>query len=465
MIQSKLFRYLMVVSIIGVIAFMFIGFLSGFVINQLLDDDSQVPEEPKDKIELIKVSLLNVPFTKRESYIKDLNKRENAKFVLVRKDMDINCEEDKCKLYPVDKFHSLVVYPAKLSLFSPPHHPPRGHHRRPPPGGARHFKDGNPPPPPPSGRGAPLKKLLMTTGIQFVAMIFYIIILIILIFYYAKKRRKVGEGVFEKIMAGELEARFPVSKVDDFGTNTKLFNEMADEIMKLVLKLRKKDNDRKHLFKTLAHDLKTPATSLKSIMETLSLRNDELSPEQKNELYKMSTMEIDYFSALLDDILFLAKVQDPEFKTIAGKTELVSTLKELCETVSFLNKSLEVSFSTNVDEVDLSMDHSSVMRLFRNALDNACLYGKSKINVDIHKAEKLEITISNDGSGFDNTEIKKFGTMMTHRTRTNNQGSLSFGLGSVIMSAIVESADGSITPENILSDSGDVIGARIRIEI
>jgi K+-sensing histidine kinase KdpD len=238
---------------------------------------------------------------------------------------------------------------------------------------------------------------------------------------------------------------------------------MADEIMNLVLKLRKKDENRKLLFKTLAHDLKTPASSLKGIMETLTMRKDELSAEQKNELYKMSSMEIDYFSALLDDILFLAKVQDPEFKSTPGETELVSSLRDLCDSISFINKSIQVNFTSNRDEYIIPVEYNSLMRLFRNALDNAFLYGTSKVDVTIAVNDEVKITIYNDGHGFDDKTIQNFGTMKTSRTRTNNQGSLSFGMGAVIMSAIVESIDGSIRPENVYSSENSIIGAKLTI--
>jgi signal transduction histidine kinase len=446
MIRSKLFQRFVFVSIIGVITFMIVGFFSSLFINQLLEENGF--KAPRPKISLVKLSLANMSREQREEFVHDLNESERESFQLVKANEKSTCREPSCELISIDSEHSLaVVSPVR-----------RGHRRRGPPG-----HGGPPHHGPPGGGKPPIKKVLMTLGVQLITMILYIIILVLLIFYFVKKRREIGEEVFEKIRQGSLDARFPVSKVDDFGTNTKLFNEMADEIMNLVLRLRKKDENRKLLFKTLAHDLKTPAASLKGIMETLTLRGEELSEEQKIELYKLSSVEIDYFSALLDDILFLAKVQDPEFQHTGGESELVSSLRELCDSISFINKNIKIEFSTNVEEQTIKLGHSSFMRLFRNALDNALLYGDTKVSVNINVSDDLTVSIINDGHGFDDKAIQNFGSMKTSRARTNNHGSLSFGLGTVIMSTIVESIDGKISPENIYSLDGKVLGAKLLI--
>lgn len=448
MIRSKLFQRFIFLSIIGVITFMMVGFFSSLFINQLLEEDGF--KIPRPKISLVKLSLENMSLEQRENFVRDLNESERESFKLVQAKNKNTCLEPSCELISIDKDHSLIVTSRVR----------QGHRRRGPPG-----HGGPPPHGPPGGGKPPIKRVIMTLGVQLITMVFYIIILTLLIFYFVKKRREIGEEVFKKIKKGSLDARFPVSKVDDFGTNTKLFNEMADEIMNLVLRLRKKDENRKLLFKTLAHDLKTPAASLKGIMETLTLRGEELSDEQKAELYKLSSVEIDYFSDLLDDILFLAKVQDPEFKNTEGESELVSSLRELCDSISFINKNIKLDFSTNVEEQTIKLGHSSLMRLFRNAIENAFLYGDAKVSVNINVSDNLIISIINDGHGFDDKAIQNFGCMKTSRARTNSLGSLSFGLGSVIMSTIVESIDGKVTPENIYSLDGKILGAKLLISL
>lgn len=452
--QSKLMPKLLFAAIVGVTTFMFIGFVSSLFISRLFETDTNQFFLPKGKIKLLRTSLLNLPLENRKQFIVDVNKNQLESYSLAKSGNPTNCRNSLCKVVFIDESHQLIIdEPAGLlekNYFYEKHKNIKDRRRG-------HNKEKFP-------RGG-FQKLLMTLGVQFVAMTLYIVILMFLIFYYSRKRREVGEEVFEKIKEGALDTRFPVSKVDDFGTNTKLFNEMADEIMSLVLKLRKKDENRKLLFKTLAHDLKTPAASLKGIMETLTLRKDELTEQQQSELYKMSSLEIDYFSALLDDILFLAKVQDPEFKSTTGRSEVVSSVRELCDSISFINKKVDFSFTSDVEEVDVALGHSSLMRLFRNAIDNAFLYCEKNVQVSITLDKSVVITIFNDGAGFDAKMIESFGTIKSSRTRTNAQGSLSFGMGAVIMSALVESIEGDLHPENVLSDNGSVLGAKLTIEL
>jgi signal transduction histidine kinase len=452
MIQNKLLPKLIVISVLGLVAFMLIGFFSSIFLNKLLEDKSDGFIAPKKKIELIKLSLANMSIDQREIFVDKLNLHQREKFTLLKSENEIDCDRAVCQKVKIDTIHTLFIGEEREKL-TDMIYGKRPHPRERPKGNL-------------NNKRRPLNSnLLMTIGVQLVAMIFYIIILLVVIFYYAKKRREVGEEVFEKIRQGSLDARFPISRVDDFGTNTKLFNEMADEIMNLVLELRKKDENRKLLFKTLAHDLKTPAASLKGIMETLTLRKDELTEDQKCELYKMSNMEIDYFTSLLDDILFLAKVQDPEFKNTSGKSELVSSLRDVCDSISFLNKDIKLEFNTDIEEFEINLERNSLMRLLRNALDNAFSYGQSSVSVDIKLDDKLKIIIKNDGDGFDDNAIKNFGVMKNSRTRTNSQGSLSFGMGSVIMAAIVESINGKLTPENVYSSSHQIIGSSLIIEV
>lgn len=280
-----------------------------------------------------------------------------------------------------------------------------------------------------------------------------------------------ADHVISELHNGNLKARFEVTRKDEFGQAMLRFNIMADEIEKLVWNLKTVDQSRTRLLQELAHDLRTPIASLKSLIETLDSRSGTLKVEVQNEMTTLALKEINYFERLVEDLLFLAQVKEPAYQPTDPLINISSILSETVDDFSVRPQkgAQKIELRTHIENPSIEMhgDAHLIRRLLRNAFENAYGFASSSVLVSLQKIpqDKIEISIEDDGPGFTPEALNAFGhRRVTRQLENKPDGRLSVGLGSVVMKTICEAYKGQIEATNRIEDS-KVLGARIKITL
>ncbi|WP_248277869.1 ATP-binding protein [Brasilonema sp. UFV-L1] len=99
----------------------------------------------------------------------------------------------------------------------------------------------------------------------------------------------------------DLTRRIPVYRFDEIGELTIRFNEMLDRLQTAFTSQREFIND-------VGHELRTPITIIRGHLE---LMGDD--PKEQQETLLLVTDELDRMSRFVDDLLLLAKAQQPNF--------------------------------------------------------------------------------------------------------------------------------------------------------
>lgn len=306
----------------------------------------------------------------------------------------------------------------------------------------------------------------------FAAMTFALIlgIGVALFFIYRSIHEKVllADSVIGRLKSGDLKARFPVGRKDEFGQAMIRFNTMAEEVEHLVEQLRTVEKSRMTLLQELAHDLRTPIASLKNLIATVQKRLAQQEDELSNELLFLSNREIEYFERLVEDLLVLAQVSEPHYKRDSSPIVVAELLDDEAEAVAskYLSADREVWVDKCLDsDCDIHGDSHLLRRLFRNALENAFSFAATTVSIKIDDShEQLKVEISDDGPGFPEDLLANFGTKRISRVLDRSKsGRVSVGLGSVIMKAIVHLHHGALIAENIKKSDGTIGGSRITI--
>ena len=282
-----------------------------------------------------------------------------------------------------------------------------------------------------------------------------------ILFHFLRKKAFIADSIIQRLRQGDLKARFPITKADEIGQAMTKFNEMADEIEHLVSQLRNTETVRVRLLQQLAHDLRTPVASLKNMLETMTEKYDSLSEEIKQEFLTLSLSEVNYFSRLIEDLLFLAQVSEPKYKTTVEKVNIT----RLLGTVAQLNQIHQLAINLPQEEIYVLGDSHLITRLFKNALNNALSFAKSQINIYYQTEpshELIKIIIEDDGPGLSNEALLEFGQRKVSRSFSQQtKGRISIGLGAIIMKTIADLHQGSLAIENIRDK--DRTGARLTI--
>ncbi|HWU42538.1 MAG TPA: histidine kinase dimerization/phospho-acceptor domain-containing protein, partial [Bdellovibrio sp.] len=206
-------------------------------------------------------------------------------------------------------------------------------------------------------------------------------------FYYLRKKSEEASSVLLRMERGDLHARFEIKAFDQFGGLMLDFNRMAQEIERLVTRVRETENARRNLLSELGHDLRTPLTSLMTSFETLKVHFNKMTPSDRNETFTMITAEVEYFKELLEKLMTIAELDEPHYKKSLDNVDLVALIQQELRFRQNSSNSLQWNLSTeNLKSPSTAVvrgDSYLLMRLLKNALDNASRFAKTKVNIEL----------------------------------------------------------------------------------
>lgn len=285
-----------------------------------------------------------------------------------------------------------------------------------------------------------------------------------LISWHLRSRAISAEQVMSELQKGNLKARFPIQRNDEIGRIMALFNRMSDEIERLVEKTRANEQARMFILQELAHDLRTPIASLKSMLETLSEGREKIPQNISDELFEMSLEEVNYFDRLVEDLLLLAQVLEPEYHAPHKEVNWKALLEEEVERLNTQQMTLgsgKQAFLAISDEARAAKvlgDVHLLRRVFRNLLQNAMTFAKSEVRVQVGaEGAKLQFKVRDDGPGFSTDILSSYGERRFSRFINEKEGvHLSVGLGAVIVKKVVNVHGGDLNVTNLDSSGAQV---------
>lgn len=295
----------------------------------------------------------------------------------------------------------------------------------------------------------------------FTTAMFAVLLALSLIFYYLRRKSFEAKIVLSKLEAGDLKARFEVRRYDQFGNLILDFNRMADEIERLVKRLKDTETSRSNLLQELGHDLRTPLTSLNTSLETLQHYSTRLTEEERQEVFLMSKEDIRYFNDLLEKLMVIASIEGPHYKEVREEIDLYLLLEQELRARQNIRPDLNWDLQLKTHSHFIFGDPHLITRLFKNAFDNAARYAQSTVQIKISlTTNHLEVYVLDDGPGLTHESLLNFGKRREQREKKlDHEGHYSLGLGSVIMKTIAEVHGGHIE----INNRSEQTGAQLKI--
>jgi signal transduction histidine kinase len=255
-----------------------------------------------------------------------------------------------------------------------------------------------------------------------------------IIIWIFRRRASEVRSVVENLFQGKPEARVRIDRVDRALRLFEDINQMAAGIEFLLVELKRTDAARLELLRQLAHDIRTPLTSLRAATETLSSAGARLSEEDFIQLSRIAHLETDYLGRLVEDLLYLAEQQITE-----GPVERVDVVSATRSLLLLRGSGHQGSnlycFSSNCDAFYLFIQRVSWSRILTNLLDNAEKHGKFPIEVELERfGNGVRLRVRDHGPGMTESGLLKYGQ------RQGRAGTI--GLGSVIVRNLVEATGG-----------------------
>lgn len=264
------------------------------------------------------------------------------------------------------------------------------------------------------------------------------------------------KGAAEKLARGDLKTRVPVSGRDEVSALASAFNQMAQQLQAADQKQRELESLRRDLIAWVSHDLQTPLTSMRAVLEALSDGVVE-EPEMVKRYLLTAQRDVMSLSALIDDLFQMSQLDAGGFPLHRAPSSLSDLVSDTLESFSQLAKQQEITLEGQVEsDVDpVFMDTQAIGRVFNNLISNALRHTppKGRVSVWVRRTNaRVEVTVSDTGEGIRAQDLphifERFYRGDASRSRNRGTGA---GLGLAIARGIVQAHEGDI---QVQSESG-----------
>jgi signal transduction histidine kinase len=287
---------------------------------------------------------------------------------------------------------------------------------------------------------------------------------------YLRGRSREAKHVIAAMRSGQLDARFTLGRLDALGQVMLDFNDMAEEIERLVNRLHATEETRRELLQDLGHDLRTPLTSLRASAETLLMHGPRMPAAEQAEFMAVIKAELDYLQRLIEQLFFIAEMTEPKYSPRAEDTHLVELVEGEIQAVAAARADGQTKNQVMFEAVNAFEGEQGVIRgdahmlgrLFRNALENAANHASGSVRVEFAADDRhLRVVIDDDGPGMTREALENFGVRRAQRSMGPGAGSrASLGLGSVIIRSILSLHEGRLQIDSKLAGQS-VRGTRL----
>ncbi len=298
--------------------------------------------------------------------------------------------------------------------------------------------------------------LNLTFNSFIVALVVALLIGLVLTILLTRNLRKIVKTVNE-FKEGNLKARIPEMKSNsELAVLSSTFNQMADSILHNMESLQNVDNLRRELIANVSHDLRSPLAIINGYVETLIIKGDRITAEERNNYLKIINSSTDKLTKLVADLFELSKLESGQMQLKLEPLKIQELLYDSCLKYELLAKTknitLEADISSSLPTVEA--DLYLIDRVIQNLVDNAVKYAPPHGTV-VMKAyfcttnNRVCVSVKNSGKGIPEKDLAAIFDRyyMVDKEKNKIEGT---GLGLAIVKKILEIHDSEI---KIVSDS------------
>jgi signal transduction histidine kinase len=213
------------------------------------------------------------------------------------------------------------------------------------------------------------------------------------------------------IAAGDFSSQVDVPNRDEIGGLASDVNRMSDELQRAYRELELASEHKSQFLANMSHELRTPLNAIIGFSEVLEEQMFGELNERQLAYVKDVLAAGTHLLSLINDVLDLAKIE-------AGRMELelsqVAVPEVLRAAVSMHSEratrgGIELSMSTEPEEITISADERRVRQVVFNLLSNAVKFTPSGGRVDVSAQAangEVEIAVADTGPGITAADLE-----------------------------------------------------------
>lgn len=300
-----------------------------------------------------------------------------------------------------------------------------------------------------------------------VALIFVLSILILSLITSRTISRPIkllADGANE-IANGNLDFVIDYESTNEIGTTVSAFNDMTSKLKQSIDERNRIDQSRKEMIAGVAHDLRTPLTSVKGYVEGLRdgiASTDEMRQHYLQTIYS-STQDME---RLLDELLSFSRLELGNIQLECEPISLNAFLADYCEEIKpVLNDTgFDFTYSNPYEnsEIIVNLDTDRFVRVLSNILSNSIKYAKKdvdgRIKLSVQEYEKsVIISIEDNGIGIEAQNVPKIFDSFFRADQARTRVQDGSGIGLAVCKQIIERHGGRIWANSTIGQGTTIL--------
>lgn len=252
----------------------------------------------------------------------------------------------------------------------------------------------------------------------------------------------------QEISAGNFKTKINIDSEDEFTLIADKINKMAADVNQIFEDNRKNEYAKNELITSVAHDLRTPLTSIIGYLDLVSTGKN-IDDEVKQKYVEVAYSKSKRLEKLIEDLFAYTNVSFGEVAMDYTEVDMVKFMNQLVDEFypSFQDSGLEYEFTTNVNSAIVMADGNQLSRAIANLISNAIKYGKDgkRIKIKLWKENgKVMVDIINYGRLIPEEDIENIFKRFYRVESSRSSETGGTGLGLAIAKSIIEMHGGTI---------------------
>ena len=205
-------------------------------------------------------------------------------------------------------------------------------------------------------------------------------------------------------------------------------------------------NERNMLYSCIAHDLKTPMTSVQGF--ATALKEGKVKPEEQKEVYDIIYNKSCYMNELLDTMFAFSKLNTDDYKLSLREVDLCALVRALVALHydGFEARDMNLDIDIPEETFNCNVDEKEMKRAISNLLVNAYMHNGKGANILVRvsvQGDMVRIIVADNGDVI-NKEVATTIFEPFAKGDEARSGGKGTGLGLAISNLVVEKHGGKL---------------------
>ena len=295
--------------------------------------------------------------------------------------------------------------------------------------------------------------VLRSSAIAAVAIVLLTALLGFLVFRVLTKRLRRLSCEMERV----TDARFaiepeivPPRKGDEIDTLTQNFVDMSTQIRRQIAQLQENDHLRRELVSNISHDLRTPLSAMQGSLETLIIKGESMSDEERSHYLRMARKHTVRLGVLIGDLFELAKLDSASVSPSVEAFSLPELAQDIAQEfqIEAERRNIQMNIEADPTTAFTAGDIGLIQRALENLVRNAVQYTPDNGEITISIAERsnaVSVAVADNGPGIAEKDLPRIFDRFYRALDGEEARSDSSGLGLAIVKRILDLHGSRIT--------------------